>query len=281
MEKFNRKPLVALFGVFVLFFGNFSEASAFENPIILKPLFFEKAKELSTQNQEFKFGLERQFPLLNMLELYSNNKTIIRFHQSYSQTEKSQTVLPTSPPIEESEVVESAELIKEYMYANGYIRVRDSDSKKSSEKYLLEPEQKVEVLEKSNNFVKVQVDDMIGYVLNNEFLSDTKKQAKKISEKKKKEVKLTGYCPCFECSEGWGKQTMSGKTAKANHTVAADLSVFDLNTEVFVEGNRNRRYKIEDVGGGVKGNHLDIFVESHSECYDVTEKVAEVYEIEG
>ena len=74
--------------------------------------------------------------------------------------------------------------------------------------------------------------------------------------------KLTAYCPCWECSEGFGRQTHSGKQARSNHTVAADLSVMNLGDTVTING---KEYKVEDSGGGVNGDHLDIFFDTHEE----------------
>lgn len=35
------------------------------------------------------------------------------------------------------------------------------------------------------------------------------------------EFKITYYCPCLKCSEGYGNNTATGVKAQANHTVAA------------------------------------------------------------
>lgn len=76
------------------------------------------------------------------------------------------------------------------------------------------------------------------------------------------QCKITYYCPCWECSRQWGDQTYSGKTAKSNHTVAVDLSVFDIGSKLLIDG---KVYTAEDIGGGVKGDHVDIFVDTHEE----------------
>lgn len=71
---------------------------------------------------------------------------------------------------------------------------------------------------------------------------------------------LTAYCPCFTCSEGWGKDTKSGNIATENHTVAVDTNTLPLGTVLKIDGVE---YVAEDVGGGVKGNHIDIYFKSH------------------
>ena len=92
-----------------------------------------------------------------------------------------------------------------------------------------------------------------------------KKHAKK--EKKKRKItmgkfKLTAYCPCHECSEGWGRKTHSGAYAQSDHTVAADLSVLNLGDWITING---KPYKVEDSGGGVVGDHIDVFFDTHEE----------------
>lgn len=76
------------------------------------------------------------------------------------------------------------------------------------------------------------------------------------------EFKLTAYCPCEECSEGWGRQTASGKTAEAGRTIAVDPDIIDIGSKVKIG---NKIYIAEDIGGGVKGDHIDVFFDSHEE----------------
>ena len=74
--------------------------------------------------------------------------------------------------------------------------------------------------------------------------------------------KLTAYCPCEECSSGFGKRTCTGKTAKSNHTIAVDPSVISYGSRVMIG---RRMYKAEDCGSGVEGDHIDIFFDAHTE----------------
>lgn len=76
------------------------------------------------------------------------------------------------------------------------------------------------------------------------------------------EFKLTAYCPCEECSEGYGRRTCTGTTATSEHTIAVDPDVINFGSRVEIGGNV---YKAEDCGGGVCGDHIDIFFDTHSE----------------
>lgn len=75
-------------------------------------------------------------------------------------------------------------------------------------------------------------------------------------------MKCSAYCPCEECSEGWGRQTHSGKTAEAGRTIAVDPSVIDIGSKVKIG---NHIYVAEDVGSAVVGDTIDIFFDSHQE----------------
>ena len=107
--------------------------------------------------------------------------------------------------------------------------------------------------------------------------STSVKSAKKESVRNGKSLgvfKLTAYCPCYECSKGWGRMTSSGKIAQANHTIATDPAVIPEGTRVVINGTV---YVAEDVGSGVAGKHIDIFMESHSSALNFGVQYAEVY----
>lgn len=80
---------------------------------------------------------------------------------------------------------------------------------------------------------------------------------------------ITGYY-------GNGK-TNSGTWPKADHTIAADTSVLPMGTKVFIN---NTVYTVEDIGGAVKGNLIDIYYNSYEEAFGVTalgHRFAEVF----
>ena len=85
--------------------------------------------------------------------------------------------------------------------------------------------------------------------------------------------RLTGYCPCSRCSEGYGTRTASGARATAGRTVAVDPRVVPYGTHLLINGHE---YVAEDCGGGVRGAHIDIFYNTHAEARNVL-SYAEVY----
>ena len=74
--------------------------------------------------------------------------------------------------------------------------------------------------------------------------------------------KITAYCPCSKCCGKSTGRTASGTKATAGRTVAAS-SKFAFGTKLNIGGHV---YTVEDRGGAVKGNKIDIFVNSHAEA---------------
>ena len=72
--------------------------------------------------------------------------------------------------------------------------------------------------------------------------------------------KVTAYCSCAKCCGKKTGRTASGTKAKAGHTVAAS-SKFKFGTKLKING---KTYVVEDRGGAVKGNKIDVYMNSHS-----------------
>lgn len=85
---------------------------------------------------------------------------------------------------------------------------------------------------------------------------------------------ITGYCPCSYCCGKSDGVTASGTIAQANHTIAADTSILPFGTEVIING---QRYTVEDVGGAINGNHIDMFFASHQEALNWGRQTIEVF----
>ena len=74
--------------------------------------------------------------------------------------------------------------------------------------------------------------------------------------------KITAYCPCSKCCGKSNGITASGTKAKAGRTVAAS-SKFAMGTKLNINGHI---YTVEDRGGAINGNKIDIFVNTHAEA---------------
>ena len=97
-------------------------------------------------------------------------------------------------------------------------------------------------------------------------------------------VLVTGYCNCGQCC-GWdydesgetaqytygpmkGRPKIVGRTASGTTagpgTIAADPKMFKFGTKLFVPGYGTGT--VEDVGGSIKGRHIDIWFPEHQEA---------------
>lgn len=90
------------------------------------------------------------------------------------------------------------------------------------------------------------------------------------------EYVASGYCNCSRCSGGHNR-TFSGTIPKSRHTIAADTSVFPIGTKIMID---DVIYTVEDIGGGVTDNRLDIFFDTHQEALDFGLKKVKVYSVQ-
>lgn len=89
------------------------------------------------------------------------------------------------------------------------------------------------------------------------------------------EYRLTAYCACEKCCGYWATirpldddgnpivYTADQNIAKQGVTVAADTSVLPFGTVLLINGHE---YIVQDRGGAIKGNRIDIYFESHEEA---------------
>jgi 3D (Asp-Asp-Asp) domain-containing protein len=90
--------------------------------------------------------------------------------------------------------------------------------------------------------------------------------------------KLTAYCPCYSCSEGYGSNTASGARAQENRTIAVDPRVIPYGTIVVIERNGVfYEYVAEDCGGAIKNQKIDVFFNSHSAANNFGVRYGNVY----
>lgn len=75
-----------------------------------------------------------------------------------------------------------------------------------------------------------------------------------------KYFKVTAYCSCSKCCGKRTGRTASGTKATAGRTVAAS-SQFKFGTKLNING---KTYVVEDRGGAVKGNKIDVYMNSHA-----------------
>ncbi len=98
--------------------------------------------------------------------------------------------------------------------------------------------------------------------------------------------RITAYCHCEKCCGNWAKNrptdedgsllvyTASGELAVEGVTIAADTSILPFGTEVIIDGNK---YIVQDRGGAIKGNRIDIYFESHQEALNFGVQYKEIF----
>lgn len=92
--------------------------------------------------------------------------------------------------------------------------------------------------------------------------------------------KVTAYCPCEKCCGKWADGiTATGTRATEGRTIAVDPKVIPYGTEVTIryEDGTEHTYTAEDCGGAIKGNRIDVYMESHEAALVAGVKYGEVF----
>lgn len=94
------------------------------------------------------------------------------------------------------------------------------------------------------------------------------------------EFSVTAYCGCSACNGRWtGYPAANGEALTDGLTIAVDPSVIPLGSYVLIEGVGIR--KAQDTGSAVKGQDIDVYVSSHSECSSFGRRNLRVWVIPG
>lgn len=84
---------------------------------------------------------------------------------------------------------------------------------------------------------------------------------------------VSAYCACVECCESFSSGfTASGTKATANRTIAMSKD-YAFGTVVEIDGNT---YIVEDRGGAIKGDKIDIYFEDHAKADEFGRQTKEV-----
>lgn len=139
--------------------------------------------------------------------------------------------------------------IKEITYKIKYQNEEEIERTVLSEQVIKEP---------VNKIVQVQKN-----VTSRSTSSRTNVETTPVSAGTTKIFKVTAYCACSKCcgSHATG-YTSSGTRATAGRTVATS-SQFSFGTKLLINGHE---YTVEDRGGAITGNKIDVYMNSHAEA---------------
>lgn len=85
---------------------------------------------------------------------------------------------------------------------------------------------------------------------------------------------IYAYCPCVKCCGKTNGITASGTIATEGRTAASTLP---FSTKLYIDGIGERL--VEDRGGGIKGNKIDLYMDSHETALQHGVKRLEVWEL--
>ena len=142
---------------------------------------------------------------------------------------------------------------------NKVIQSGEDGIKEITYKVKYQNDEEIEKIKLSETIVKEPVDKIVQIQKN---VVTSRAGATVQTTGETKIFKITAYCPCAKCC---GKQTgitASGTRATAGRTIAAS-SQFSFGTKLIING---KEYIVEDRGGAIQGNKIDIYMNSHAEA---------------
>ena len=87
--------------------------------------------------------------------------------------------------------------------------------------------------------------------------------------------KITAYCGCAKCCGKTDGITASGTHVTAGRTIAAPKEI-PFGTKISINGHV---YTVEDRGGAIKGNRIDIYFETHEEALKFGVQNVEIFKV--
>ena len=142
---------------------------------------------------------------------------------------------------------------------NKVIQAGEDGIKEITYKVKYQNEEEIEKTKLSETIIKQPVDKIVQIQKN---ITTSRSGSTVATTGETKIFKVTAYCSCSKCC---GKQTgitASGTRATAGRTVAAS-GQFAFGTKLMING---KQYTVEDRGGAIQGNKIDIYMNSHAEA---------------
>lgn len=147
---------------------------------------------------------------------------------------------------------------------NKVIQQGEDGIKEITYKIKYQNEEEIEKTVLSEKIIKEAVNRIVQVQKNVVITSRNTERTETVGEKvgETKIFKVTAYCPCAKCCGKTTGRTASGTMATAGRTIAAS-SQFSFGTKLDIAGYT---YVVEDRGGAIQGNRIDVFMNSHAEA---------------
>ena len=142
--------------------------------------------------------------------------------------------------------------IREITYKVKYQNEEEIEKIKLSETVVKEPVNKIVQVQRN---ITSRAGSTVAKTANNNVSTGTPTGPTRI-------FKVTAYCSCAKCCGKVTGRTASGSHAVAGQTVAAS-GQFAFGTKLNING---QEYTVEDRGGAIQGNRIDIYMNSHAEA---------------
>lgn len=142
--------------------------------------------------------------------------------------------------------------IKEITYKVKYQNEEEIEKIKLSETVVKEPVNKIVQVQRN---ITSRSGSTVAKTANNNASTGTPTGPTRI-------FKVTAYCSCAKCCGKVTGRTASGSHAVAGKTVATS-GQFAFGTKLNING---QEYTVEDRGGAIQGNRIDIYMNSHAEA---------------
>ena len=115
-------------------------------------------------------------------------------------------------------------------------------------------------------YTMVQYNGVVGYIMENSVVESVNMAT--ISDGTAILYTVTAYCSCRICCGSYSPEvtgrephTATGTVPQEGRTIAVDPSVIPYGTSVMIDGYGV--YVAEDCGGAIRGNHIDMYFDSH------------------
>ena len=142
---------------------------------------------------------------------------------------------------------------------NKIIQPGEDGIKEITYKVKYQNDEEIEKIKLSEQVVKEPVDKIVQIQKN---VTTSRAGTTVAKSGQTKIFKVTAYCSCSKCCGKTTGITASGTKATAGRTVATS-GQFAFGTKLIING---KEYTVEDRGGAIQGNKIDIYMNSHAEA---------------